>query len=287
MLYNDFICIYTLKNIFSFMLKFKRIKINRLILGGVFMTTKLVFLCTAGFFAAFVDSIAGGGGIISVPAFLMAGIPPHIALGTNKFSSTCASLTSSLKFMQSGNVDFKILKFLIPFTLIGAILGVHTVLIIDTKYLNIIVLTLLLFVGIYSLFSRNVGIENKFQNMNKKNLFLGMLLALFLGFYDGFFGPGTGSFLIFGLIAVYKFDFVRSAGNGKVLNFISNISALIMFALKGQINYKVGIPVAFFMIIGAKFGTKVALKNGSRFIKPLFVTMSLAAAFKILYGFAT
>lgn len=248
------------------------------------MTMSLAFLCVAGFFAAFVDSIAGGGGIISVPAFLMVGIPPYITLGTNKFSSTCASFTSSVKFMQSGKVDLKILKFLIPFTLMGAVLGVHTVLSIDAKYLNMIVLTLLLFVGVYSLFSRNIGEQDKFKNLSRKNLFLGILLALSLGFYDGFFGPGTGSFLIFGLIAIYKFDFVRSAGNGKVLNFASNIAALIMFAFRGQIDYKIGIPVAIFMVIGAKFGTKVALKNGSKVIKPIFVTMSLCIALKVLYG---
>lgn len=248
------------------------------------MTMNLIFLCIAGFFAAFVDSIAGGGGIISVPAFLLAGVPPHITLGTNKFSSTCASFTSSLKFMQSGKVDLKILKFLIPFTLIGAVLGVNTVLIIDAKYLNMIVLTLLLFVGIYSLFSKSIGKEDKFKGLCKKSLLLGILLAFSLGFYDGFFGPGTGSFLIFGLIGIYQFDFVRSAGNGKVMNFASNIASLIMFAFRGQINYKLGIPVAIFMIIGAKFGTKVALKNGAKIIKPLFVTMSLCVALKILYG---
>ncbi|EET84498.1 transporter [Clostridium carboxidivorans P7] len=99
-----------------------------------------------------------------------------------------------------------------------------------------------------------------------------------------FFGPGTGSFLIFGLIGIYQFDFVRSAGNGKVMNFGSNIASLIMFAFRGQINYKLGVPVAIFMIIGAKFGTKVALKNGAKIIKPLFVTMSLCVALKILYG---
>lgn len=248
------------------------------------MTMNLIFLCVAGFFAAFVDSIAGGGGIISVPAFLLAGVPPHITLGTNKFSSTCASFTSSLKFMQSGKVDLKILKFLLPFTVIGAVLGVNTVLIIDAKYLNMIVLTLLLFVGVYSLFSKSIGQEDKFKGLCKKSLILGILLAFSLGFYDGFFGPGTGSFLIFGLIGIYQFDFVRSAGNAKVMNFGSNIASLIMFAFRGQINYKLGIPVAIFMIIGAKFGTKVALKNGAKIIKPLFVTMSLCVALKILYG---
>lgn len=248
------------------------------------MTMSLIFLCTAGFFAAFIDSIAGGGGIISVPAFLLAGVPPHIALGTNKFSSSCASFTSSIKFAQSGKVDFKLLKYLIPFTLVGAILGVNTVLSIDTKYLNTIVLVLLLCVGAYNLFSKTIGIEDKFQSLNKINIFLGIILALFMGFYDGFFGPGTGSFLIFGLISIYGFDFIRAGGNGKVLNFVSNITSLVVFAINSSIDYKIGIPVALFMILGARTGTKIALSKGAKLMKPIFVTMSLAAAVRMLYG---
>lgn len=248
------------------------------------MTTNLIFLCAAGFFAAFIDSIAGGGGIISVPAFLLAGVPPHLSLGTNKFSSSCASFTSSIKFAQSGKVDFNILKILAPFTLIGSVLGVNTVLLIDASYVNTIVLILLLFVGIYSLFSKTAGIKDDFQGLTSKNKLLGILLAFSLGFYDGFFGPGTGSFLIFGLIKIFSFDFVRAGGNGKALNFISNIAALVMFAIKGQIDYKLGIPVAIFMILGAKFGTKVALDKGAKLMKPIFVTMSLAVAVKMLYG---
>lgn len=248
------------------------------------MSNNLIFLCVSGFCAAFVDSIAGGGGVISVPAFLFAGVPPHIALGTNKFSSSCGSFTSSIKFIKSGKVDFNILKYLIPVTLIGAVLGVNTVLSINGDYVNTIVLILLISVGVYSLFSKNAGIEDDFRGATRKTIFLGMFLAGVLGFYDGFFGPGTGSFLIFGLIYIFEFDFVRASGNGKVLNFTSNIASLVMFAFRGQIDYKLGIPVALFMIIGARLGTKVALNKGAKVIKPIFVTMSLAAAFKMLYG---
>lgn len=248
------------------------------------MNGSVIFLCTAGFFAAFVDSISGGGGLISLPAFMLAGIPPHLALGTNKFCSSCASFISSIKYAKSSKVDFKLLKILIPFTFIGAVLGANTVLGIDGRYLNTIVLVFLLFVGIYSLFSKTIGIEDKFQGLNGKNISLGIVLALSLGFYDGFLGPGTGSFLIFGLISIFNFDFVRAGGNGKVLNFISNIASLLIFALNGQINYRAGVPVAVCMIIGARFGTMVALRNGAKIIKPIFITMSLAVASKMLYG---
>jgi uncharacterized membrane protein YfcA len=251
---------------------------------GIFMTNNLIFLCISGFCAAFVDSIAGGGGIISISAFLLAGLPPYLALGTNKFTSLCATFTSSVKFARSGMVDLTLLKYLAPFTFIGAIIGVNTVLSINPNYINTIVLILLLFVGLYSLFSKTVGIEDKFQGFCKKNIYLGILIALPLGFYDGFLGAGVGSFLIFGLIKVFGFNFVRAGGNSKVLNFIDNIAAVCIFAMRGQINYKLGIPIALFMIVGAKLGTKVALDKGAKIIKPVFVTMSVAVAIKMLCG---
>lgn len=248
------------------------------------MINNLIFLCTACFFAAFVDSISGGGGIISLPAFLLAGIPPHLALGTNKFTSCCSTFSSSVKFAQSNKVDFKVLKYLIPFSFIGAILGVTTVLSIKASYLNTIVLILLVLVGIYSFFSKTVGLEDRFDGFSRKNIFLGILLALVLGFYDGFLGAGVGAFLIFGLIKIFKFDFVRAGGNCKVMNFVGNVAAVLMFAIRGEINYKVGIPVALFMILGARLGAKVALNKGAKLIKPIFVTMALAVAIKMLYG---
>ena len=246
------------------------------------MLTTIALLCIAGFIASFVDSIAGGGGLISIPAFMLAGLPPYMVLGTNKFSATAGSFTSSLQFIKSGKSNFVLLKYLIPFTLLGSMLGVKAVLNIDQKFLNTLVLILIMFIGIYTIFSKSLGIEDKFKGLTKKNVFCGIILAFFLGFYDGFFGPGTGSFLIFGFINIFGFNFVTSSANSKILNFISNITALILFALKGKINYMIGLPVAVSMIIGAKLGTSVALSKGSKLIKPIFVTMSLAVALKML-----
>ena len=256
-------------------------------LDGVLMFThvsliNLFFLCLAGFFAALVDSIAGGGGIISLPAYLFAGVPTHAALGTNKFSSTAGSFTSSCKFIKSGKVDFSILKYLIPFTLLGAVLGVNVVMKVNQAFLSTLVLVLILFVGIYTLFSKNIGLKDRKLPVTKHRLLLGIILAFSLGFYDGFFGPGTGSFLIFGIISIFGYNFVKAGANAKLLNFFSNLASLVMFALKGQIYYLVGLPVAVSMIAGAQVGTHLALKNGSKFIKPIFVTMSLAVAVKLL-----
>ena len=244
---------------------------------------KVLFLCAAGFLSAFVDAIAGGGGMISLPAYFAVGFPTHFTLGTNKFSATCGSIVSTFKFSKSGKVDKGIMKRLLPFTLLGASVGVITVLLMDPSVLKPIVLLLLLGVGIYSFFSKTVGMEDNFKGINKKNMILGILLAFSMGFYDGFFGPGVGSFLIFGLIKIYGFDFVRASGNAKAMNLTSNATSLVLFAINGKIKYLLGIPMALFMILGAQVGTKMALKQGAKFVKPIFVTMSLAVAGKMLF----
>lgn len=244
----------------------------------------IIFLCAAGFLAAAVDSIAGGGGLISLPALIAAGIPPHLSLGTNKFASTCASFTSTLTFAKSGKIYFPLIKYLIPCTLIGAAIGVQTVLQIDQRILQILIVVLVFAVAIYTTVKKDFGNESKFTGLSKRKIIYGCLFAIALGFYDGFFGPGTGSFLIFLFISIYGFDFVTSAGNGKILNFVSNITSLVLFAFHGKIMYAAGIPMALSMIVGARVGTKIAIKNGAKVIKPIFITMAIFLIGKLLYS---
>ena len=242
----------------------------------------LLFVCAAGFTAAFIDSIAGGGGIISIPAIMAIGIPTHIALGTNKFGASFGAFASTLTFSKSKKIYFPLIKYLVPFTLIGAVLGVKTVLSINENVLQIIILILVFVIAIYTLIKKNIGSSNDFTGLTKKNIFYGCILAFALGFYDGLFGPGTGSFLIFAFISIYKFDFSLSAGNGRILNFFSGIASLVTFAINGSVNYLIGIPFAISMILGAFAGTKIAIKNGAKVIKPIFITMALVLTIKML-----
>jgi hypothetical protein len=245
--------------------------------------TTLLFLCLAGFIAAAVDSIAGGGGLISLPAIIAAGIPPHLALGTNKFASTCASFTSTIKFARSDKINFKIAKYQIPCTIIGSFIGVKTVLSIDERLLHILIVTLVFTVAIYTSFKKDFGQENRFKGLTKNNILLGMAFALVLGFYDGFFGPGTGTFLIFSFIKVFGFDFTIAAGNGKILNFVSNIVSFILFAISGKIVYLAGIPMAISMVLGAWVGTHIAINNGAKVIKPIFITIALLLMVNLIW----
>lgn len=249
------------------------------------MWLNLFLICTLGFLAATVDAIAGGGGLISLPALLMVGVPPHLALGTNKFAASLASLNSSVTFARSGKVNFSLVKWQIPFTLLGAFLGAWAVLRVSSAFLNKAVLVLILVVGLYTLLHKNLGMENQFKGLTLRKIVIGCLFAFALGFYDGFFGPGTGSFLIFSFIALYGFDFVVASANSKVLNFTSNIASLLLFAWYGQILFIYGIPMALFMILGSYVGTKLAIKQGAQLVKPIFIIMSLLVAAKLIYQY--
>ncbi|AET68540.1 putative permease [Desulfosporosinus orientis DSM 765] len=246
------------------------------------MISSIIIICIFGFLSAAVDAISGGGGLISLPALLLVGIPPHLALGINKFASSMGSFNSSLTFARSGKVNFQLVKWLVPFTFLGASLGVWSVLRISPDFLNKIVPILVIFVGIYTLINKNLGIENRFNGYKTSSLLLGIVFAFSLGFYDGFFGPGTGSFLIFAFISVYGFDFVSASANSKVLNFTSNLASLILFAWNGKILYQYGIPMAIAMIIGSQVGTRLAITRGARLVKPIFLTMSFLVSLKLM-----
>ncbi len=246
-------------------------------------TLNVVFLCFAGFAAAAVDAIAGGGGLISLPSILAAGVPAHFALGTNKFASSFGAFTSAFTFTRSGKVFVPLMKFTVPCTLVGSVIGVLTALKIDQSFLKVIILLLVFATAIYTIVKKDFGNEDKFAGLTKKNIIQGCVFAFSLGFYDGFFGPGTGSFLIFLFISIYGFDFTTAAGNSKVLNFVSNITSLVMFAVNGKMYFMVGIPMAVAMIAGARVGSKIAIKNGAKVIKPIFVTIALILTLKLLF----
>lgn len=241
-----------------------------------------LFLGIACFFASFIDAIAGGGGLITVPAYLASGLPAHIALGTNKVSSSIGTVASSLKFARSGKVNKELLKKLVPFSFIGAIIGVKTVVLIDSKYLYPIAIILLLIVLVYTLLNKKVGEENNFIGLTDSNIRNGRIMAFTIGFYDGFFGPGTGSFLIFALIKIFKLDFTNASGNSKFLNLTSNLASMFLFIYLGKVNFFYSIPIGIIMIFGANLGAKLAVTKGTSFIKPMFLIVTTIVLIKMV-----
>lgn len=242
----------------------------------------LLFLIVAGFIASFVDAVVGGGGLIALPALLFAGLPPAMALGTNKLAGTMSSLTSTVSFMRSGKINYNAVKYLFPLSLIGAALGSFTVRQIPSEFMKPMVIVMLIVVTVYTLLKKEWGAKSTYQGMTKKVAFLSAIVALVIGFYDGFFGPGTGSFLIFAFLML-GFDFVVAAGNAKVLNFASNLASLVTFMLLGFVNFQYGIPMGIAMIAGAIVGSRVAIRKGTTYIRPLFISVTVLLIGKQLW----
>jgi uncharacterized protein len=233
----------------------------------------LLFLLAAGFVASFVDSVVGGGGLIAMPALLFAGLPPTLALGTNKLAGTMSSLTSSVSFFFSGKIQLRVVGWLFPLSLAGSVFGTLTVKQIPAGFLKPMVVVMLIAVTIYTLCKKSWGNQNKFTGLGGRNTVILALGALVLGFYDGFFGPGTGSFLIF-LFLLLGFDFVGASANSKVLNLASNLGSLATFFMLKSVNIFYGLPMGLAMIAGALVGSQVAIRKGSTYVKPLFLSVT-------------
>lgn len=247
-----------------------------------FNTTTFIFLAIACFIGSFIDAIAGGGGLITVPAYISSGLPIHIALGCNKMSGTFSTVGSSLKYITSGNVNFKALKNPIISSFLGACLGVYILNLINAKFLGPIVIILLLSVTVYTFTNKNMGLSNEFKGITPKNNFNGTLWSFIISFYIGFFGPGGGSFLIFAFIKIYKFDFIQASGNAKLINLIANVASLLVFIFLGKIAYLYSIPLSFFSFFGAQCGAKFAIIRGAKFIRPIFLIIASITTIKMI-----
>jgi uncharacterized membrane protein YfcA len=235
----------------------------------------LIFLALACFCAAFIDAISGGGGLITLPAWLASGLPPHIALGTNKIGAFFSATSSFAKFAQSGLVNWRLAGKTVLCSFIGAALGVFTVVrFVQADWLYPIAIVMLLGVLCYTLYNKNMGTKNEFRGLTRKNTLHWGLMAFVMGFYDGFFGPGTGSFLIFGLVKILGYDFPNASGNAKVYNLASNVASVIMFSIFGKAHYLLAVSIGLVMMVGGFLGARFAVKGGSRLIKPVFLTVT-------------
>lgn len=236
----------------------------------------LLIICPLVFLAGIIDAVAGGGGIISLPAYIFAGIPIHIAYGTNKFASCIGTSVSSIKFFRSGNIKIKPALLSAVGALIGSWFGAQIVLLLNEKYLNYCLIIILPIVSLFLLFNRNFGIKNKKEISNKKLYMLSFIIGLFLGAYDGFFGPGTGTFLVICFTGILGFNLITASGNAKIVNLASNFSALIAYILGGKVMFSIGVPAAVCAIAGNYLGAHLAIKNGDKIIKPIiFVAIGL------------
>ncbi|MCB5251347.1 MAG: TSUP family transporter [Candidatus Cloacimonadaceae bacterium] len=237
------------------------------------------------FLAGFIDAIAGGGGLISLPAYWSAGIPPHMALGTNKFSSCCGTVFSTARYLHAKMIDVPVALIGAVMALIGSWLGASTALRISGEFLNYLLLILIPLITVVVLLRKNLGFSDTADLMKLGfRLILGAFAGLIVGFYDGFFGPGTGTFLILIYSVLLHYDFVRANGNSKVVNLASNMAALATFAVHGQIWYPIAIPAALCGIAGNLVGSRMVVLRGNKIIRKVFILALILLLIRVLYN---
>jgi uncharacterized membrane protein YfcA len=230
--------------------------------------------------AGWVDSIAGGGGLVTIPLLLWVGLPPQMVLGTNKFQASFGSYTAAHHYVRRGVVPLRQAVPGIIFTLIGAAAGTWAVQQIAGDLLNSLIPLFLLAIAVYMLFTPSLGHREVSPRMPRMMFFA--VFGLLLGFYDGFFGPGVGSFWAIALVLGLGLNLTTATGYTKIMNFTSNIVSCLLFMAGGQVLFGAGLVMAAGQIIGARLGAGMVIRKGVRFIRPIFVTMVILTTLKLL-----
>lgn len=240
----------------------------------------LAILVAAATLAGMLDSIAGGGGLISLPALLWAGISPVEALATNKLQASFGTATATYSYMRQGALEPRPLMMAVIWTFFGSACGTLAVQYLVAEWLNQLVPILLISFALYFAVSPALGDQDAKQRISHPAFAL--LTGLSLGFYDGFFGPGVGTFMTTAFVLLLGFNLYRATAAARLLNFTSNIASLVFFAVGGHVLWIVGLSMGLGQMFGAWIGAHLVSKHGASLIKPLLVIASIAVSVKSL-----
>lgn len=230
-----------------------------------------LLLLLVSFSAGFIDSVAGGGGLLLMPSLLLAGVPSHMALGTNKFIAIWGTGTAVINFALNKKVIWRIAVIGLVFSMVGSVIGTKAILLFDEQTVKKIILTILPFTAIVTFLPKK-KLKTELLDFNDREIYIyAPLICFFLGFYDGFFGPGTGMFLILAFYSILGMNMVNASAVAKVVNLASGVGSFITFALAGKVLYFVGAPLVAANVLGAYVGSKTAIKKGQSFIKIIII----------------
>ena len=235
--------------------------------------TTLLLLCAFSMAAGFVDAVVGGGGLIQLPAalLLMPGVPFPTLLGTNKFASFFGTSMAVQRYSRHVKIDWHAIAPAAVAAFLFAFLGSRAVTLLNPAILRPLVLILLVVVAIYVFLVKDLGLIHQPKHAPRKTRWIALAIGSLLGFYDGFFGPGMGSFLIFAFVGLLGFDFLSASASAKAINWCTNLASIIYFASTDQILYGIGLAMAASNVLGATLGTQLAIKKGSRFVRVFFL----------------
>jgi uncharacterized protein len=240
-----------------------------------------LLLAATGLVAGLVDAIAGGGGLVALPMLLNLGLPPALALGTSKLQSSIGTTVALRHYVRRGVVDLAACRLGVICAFGGSLLGAWTVTRIDSGFLARLIPWMLAAILLYTIFRPRVGLEDHPARVDPNTFFA--CAGLGLGFYDGFFGPGAGSFWTILLVVVLGQNFMKATGHTKVVNLASNLAALLFFAAGGHVDYAAGLCMAVGQVAGGRLGAGLVVKNGARFVRPIFLVVVTATVTRLLW----
>ena len=230
---------------------------------------RYLIVCPLVFLGGYVDAVAGGGGLISLPAYLIAGLPAHAAIGTNKLSSSMGTTLTTYKFWRQGFIAWKIALLCAVCALAGSTGGANLALLVSDRVFKILLLFILPLTAFYVFRSRSLDTAGREPLSPAKTYTVAAACALVIGVYDGFYGPGTGTFLLLLLTGLARMDLNSAAGITKVINLSTNVAALVTYLLNGKVVFALGLTAGLFGIAGNWLGARSFTKNGSKIVKPL------------------
>ena len=255
------------------------------ILSSEYFYLIVIGLTFVAFFAGFIDAVAGGGGLILAPTLLLVGITPQLALGTNKFVAIFGTTTAVINFARKGKIIWKIALIGVIGALVGSVIGTKSILMFDEETVAKIILAILPFTAIV-VFIPKKKIKSEINEFTKNDLYIKVpIISFILGFYDGFFGPGTGTFLTLFFYTFLGMNLVNSSAISRVINLSSGIGSFITFALAGKIIYLLGLPLIVGNMAGGFIGSKMAMTKGQKFIKYMIITVFILLFASLLYKY--
>lgn len=242
-----------------------------------------LIVCPLLFLAGLVDAIGGGGGLVSLPAYLIAGLPPHAAVATNKMSSTCGTALATIRFIRNKLVNFKLAIPSVIFAILGSSIGAHISMRVDEKVM-LYVLIVILPLSAYLVLNKKLFNDNgsDIVKLDRRTYITASVAAFVIGCYDGFYGPGTGTFLIIAFTIFAKLSIKMANGQAKVINLTTNITSLIIFLLNGQVVILLGLAAAACNMVGGYIGAGLVMTNGSKIVRPSIIFVLFLLALKVL-----
>lgn len=244
----------------------------------------IILLCIAMFAAGFVDSIAGGGGCISLPAYLLVGLPTHTAFACNKTSACLGTSVATYKYLRSGNINVKVTLISAVCGIIGSNIAAHIIFALDAVLFQKIIICVTPFAALFLILKKDFGSEDAFDTIPKGKVWIvSILTGLILGLYDGIVGPGTGTFAIMIFASVLKFDLKTAGGNSKLLNFCTGLGSAIHYIMLGAVIWPLVALTAGSNILGNYIGSNLAIKKGAPFIRIMMSVAVLILLAKLAY----